>query len=200
MPSAQPVPMIRGEKVWLRPLEQRDLEPYHLACTDHDIAHLAGFPHPLSETNVSTWFERARAQHGDQAYYFTICRLGSDAFIGTVWLMRIDLVHGCTEVAILIAKEEWGKGYGTDALNAVVDFGFGELPLERIWLTVDSGNERAKASYRRAGFTEEGTLRRSRRHRGTFVDRALMSMLREEWWALTRRRSWQLHEAASPSR
>ena len=43
MPEARRVPMLQGERIWLRPLEERDLEAYRRACTDRDIASLAGF-------------------------------------------------------------------------------------------------------------------------------------------------------------
>ena len=43
----------------------------------------------------------------------------------------------------------WGKGYGTDAVNAIVDFAFGQLRLERVWLDTDAHNLRAQAVYTR---------------------------------------------------
>ena len=103
-----------------------------------------------------------------------------------IWLRPFE------EFSIFIAdKELWGKGYGTEALHAMLDFGFGELPLERIWLKVNSDNARAIASYTKAAFVKEGVLRHDRRHRGRFVDTVLMSLLREEWAASPRPKVWQ---------
>ena len=187
MPDARNVPMLQGERIWLRPLEVRDLEAYRLACTDRDIASLAGFPHPLSETNLRRWFEQVSVQHGSDAFYFTICRMGEDAFLGTAVLWHMDLLNGHAEISMFIAdKELWGHGYGTEALNALVDFGFGELPLERIWLKVYAHNPRAQKTYDKAGFVKEGVMRHARRHRGTFTDSILLSQLRDEWAASPR--------------
>ena len=83
-------------------------------------------------------------------------------------------------------------GLATDALNALLDFGFGELRLERIALEVFDYNERAMASYRKAGFTEEVRRRRARFHRGEFHDVVVMAILRPDWLALARPRSWDL--------
>src|SRR5262249_29608414 len=77
-----------------------------------------------------------------------------------------------------------GKGLGTDAMNALVDFGFGELMLERIGLVVDPENARAIASYEKCGFTREGVMRAFRRHRGRISDALVMSITRPEWDAL----------------
>ena len=59
-------------------------------------------------------------------------------------------------------KSLWGQGYGTDALNALLDFGFGELRLERIWLEVNDDNLRGKRSYEKCGFVLRG--HRAARH------------------------------------
>ncbi len=183
------VPMLQGERIWLRPIEERDLEAYRLACTDRDIASLAGFSHPMSETNLRRWFEQASVQHGSDAFYFSICRLGEDAFLGTAVLWHMDQVNGSAEISMFIAdKELWGHGYGTEALNALVDFAFGELPLERIWLKVYAHNPRAQKTYDKAGFVKEGVMRHARRHRGGFSDSILMSQLRDEWAASPRRK------------
>lgn len=187
MPDAPYVPMLQGERIWLRPIEERDLEAYRRACTDRDIASLAGFPYPMSETNLRRWFEQISVQHGSDAFYFTICRAGEDAFIGTVVLWHMDQVNGSAEISMFIGdKELWGQGYGTEALNALVDFGFGELPLERIWLKVYAHNPRAQKTYLKAGFVTEGVMRHARRHRGGFSDSILMSQLRDEWAASPR--------------
>jgi RimJ/RimL family protein N-acetyltransferase len=186
------VPMIRGELVWLRPLERRDLEAYRQGCTDGETGYLAGYPYPNNEAGIERWFQGVSEQHGRDGFWFTICEHGSDDFIGTCWLWRMSLMHGSAEFSIFIGdKRKWGKGYGTDALHAALDFGFGQLPLERVYLTVDSNNERAIGSYRKVGLVVEGVLRHERRTRGGFRDGILMSILRDEWASQPRRKSWE---------
>jgi RimJ/RimL family protein N-acetyltransferase len=98
-------------------------------------------------------------------------------------------------VGIFISDRRYlGKGYGTDALNALVDFGFGELRLERIELEVYDYNLRAIRSYEKAGFRTDAVLRRARFHRGTHHDVHLMSILRDDWLGIPRKRSWELSE------
>jgi len=87
-------------------------------------------------------------------------------------------------------KAEWSKGYGTDALRAICDFGFGQLRLERIELDVYEPNRRAQRSYEKAGFVKEGVLRHSHFSDGRFHDVLRMSLLREEWASQPRPRPW----------
>jgi RimJ/RimL family protein N-acetyltransferase len=79
-----------------------------------------------------------------------------------------------------------GKGYGSDALRAIVSFGFAELRLERIWLDVYAYNDAARRVYDRVGFVHEGTLRHALYRNGAFQDVHRMSILREEWAAQSR--------------
>jgi ribosomal protein S18 acetylase RimI-like enzyme len=83
-------------------------------------------------------------------------------------------------------------------MNALIDYGFGELGLHRIGLHVSPGNERAIKSYEKCGFTHEGRMRSYRRRRGEIVDDVLMSILRAEWQQLERPRSWDLPPPPKP--
>ncbi len=156
------------------------------------MAYWAGYVGPQSSENVADWYEkRVRAQHGGEAYYFVICALGSSEFLGTIWLRDFDSRLGGPELSIFVgAKERWNEGVGTDATQALTDFGFGFLDIARIWLTTDKDNQRSQHAFKKAGFVVEGTVRAHHRRRGRLADSVLMSMLREEWEALERPRSW----------
>jgi len=137
-----------------------------------------------------------RARWTRTAHGYAICLLGSEESIGTVFLRNVDKVNGSGIVGIFIGDRRYlGQGYGTDALNALVDLGFGELRLERIELEVFDFNQRAIRSYEKAGFQTDAVLRRSRFHRGAHHDVHVMSILRDDWLGLSRPRSWELAEA-----
>lgn len=185
--------IIRGAKVWLRALERSDMEAYKAAITDVDVAYWAGYGAPLSTDKVQDWYQdRVRAQHGKDAYYFAICPLGSDEFMGTIWLWNFDTRIGGAELSLFVADpSRWGTGAGTDAVNALLDFAFGFLNIQRIWLTTTTANERAKRSYEKSGFVLEGKIRGHLIRRGEILDSHLMSILRSDWQAQERLRSWE---------
>ena len=74
------------------------------------------------------------------------------------------------------------RGYGGQALTAVLRYMFGELAMERVYLDFYTGNP-AEYLYRKLGFTEEGVLRKNCRKDDVLHDVHLMSMLREEFEA-----------------
>lgn len=184
-------PIIRGERVFLRPAERDDLPTFVRWFNDADVLRDLAMRAPLSEAAEGQWFERMLAAHGKTDYHFVICLLADARPIGTIGLHGLDLENGSAEFGIAIGeKGEWNKGYGTDALRAICDFGFGELRLARISLHVYEGNDRARRSYAKAGFVHEGTLRGARFMRGAYHDVHVMGLLRDEWQAVSGPRSW----------
>ena len=196
--APQPRPMIRGELVWLRPSEPADIVNDAVYSGDAEVGHFLGAKTPMSKAGAERFATELFSQnpHDPGGYGYSICLLGSDQSIGTVFLRNVDKANGSGIVGIFIGDRRYlGKGYGTDALNALVDFGFGELRLERIELEVFDFNQRAIRSYEKAGFQTDAVLRRSRFHRGAHHDVHVMSILRDDWLALSRPRSWELAEA-----
>ena len=78
-----------------------------------------------------------------------------------------------------------GKGYGKQAMQAVMKWCFEDLKLERLYLDHYTGNP-AAGLYLSLGFQYEGVLRRNCRKNGKLYDVHLMSMLKEEYEALQR--------------
>ena len=189
VPEARPI--IRGELVYLRASERTDLPDFVRWLNDDDVGrHIARYA-PLSLADEERWFERMLDAQGKTDYHFVLCLLTDGRAIGTVGLHGIDFVNGTAEFGIAIGeKDEWNKGYGTDALRAICDFGFGQLRLERIGLEVYADNARGRRAYEKGGLVLEGTLRRAHYARGEHHDVHVMSLLRAEWEKLPHRRAW----------
>lgn len=130
--------------------------------------------------SVKEWMEK----HANEIYNFGIRTLEDDRLIGQVDLSGVDWVARNCWVGIGIGDQEyWGKGYGSDAMNEVLRFGFEWLNLNRVSLTVFSYNERAYRSYLKCGFKEEGRLRQWMQRSGERFELIFMGILRDEWIA-----------------
>ncbi len=190
LPEARPI--IRGEHVFLRATERDDIPTFLRWFNDADVLRNLAMFSPMSRAAEEGWFERMLAAQGKTDYHFVICLLADERPIGTIGLHAIDFLNGTAELGIAIGeKSEWNRGYGTDALRAICDFGFGALRLERIGLQVYAGNDAARRAYDKAGFRHEATLRRAHFARGEHIDVHVMSLLRDEWASLPHRRSWE---------
>ena len=184
-------PVIRGERVYLRAAERSDIPTFVSWFNDGETLAYLSMRAPMSEAAEEGWFDRMLAGQGKEGYFFVICRLGDGRPIGSLGLFALDETNGSAGVGIALGEKQlWGQGLGTDALRALLDFGFGELRLERIWLDVYDFNDRGRRSYEKCGFVLEGTKRRAMYRQGEFHDVQLMAILRDEWAALGHRRSW----------
>jgi RimJ/RimL family protein N-acetyltransferase len=191
VPAARP--MIRGERVWLRPIEPSDIVADSGLAGDAEVGHFLGAKTPMGRASAERFSTEILAQVGQTSYPYAICLLSEERSIGTVFLRNVDKINGRGVVGIFVSDRRYlGQGYGTDALNALVDLGFGELRLERIELEVFDYNLRAIRSYEKAGFQTDAVLRRARFHRGAHHDVHVMSILRDDWLVLPRARSWEL--------
>lgn len=184
-PDRPPIPerpMIQGERVWLRPLEERDMPAYAAGINDTEVGIPAGYRWPMSVDLARAWLERQQdsVKRGD-AFLFAVCELGDDRFIGTTWLKEVSWMDGSAELAIYMDHDHIGAGWGTDAVRTLLRFGFVSLGLRRIWLTVDADNARAIRSYEKVGFQREGVMRQARRGLNGLADSVMMAILRDEW-------------------
>ena len=105
----------------------------------------------------------------------------SREFVGIIEFFNTSWRNRRAELSIIIKREYRGKGYGTEAIEKILNIGFGELGFNRIWLRVLEYNRQAIVSYIKAGFIEEGICREESIRFGKFKNQVQMSILRNEW-------------------
>ena len=103
--------------------------------------------------------------------------------VGHVALWGARPKDRCATLAIGLGREYIGRGYGTDAVRVIVGYGFREMGLHRIELSVAPFNPAGLRAYAKAGFVEEGRRRGAVLHDGRWYDELLMSILDHEWAA-----------------
>jgi RimJ/RimL family protein N-acetyltransferase len=199
-PPARLVPTLRAARVYLRPAERDDLERFVRWFADAEVTRYLSLRAPFSLAAEERWFDQMLGSQGKRDYHFVICLVDGDLPIGTAGLHGINGMEGNAEFGISIGeKAYWNRGYGTEALHAICDFGFGALRLERIQLQVFAPNTRARRSYEKAGFVHEGTQRHAMFAEGEFWDVEVMSLLRDEWLAQERPKSWDELPSRAPT-
>ncbi len=174
--------MFRGEKIQLTAIQRDYLPRYVEWLNDWQVSQFLapGIPRPLRIEDEMDWFEHQRAASDQQV--FAIVTIADDKLIGNCGLHRIDLKNRCAMFGIFIGDQNyWGKGYGTDATNTILRYGFEQLGLNRVELWVYDFNPRAIRAYEKAGFKREGVRRQGLYRNGTYHDEFIMGILREEW-------------------
>ncbi len=135
-------------------------------------------------TKVSTnFFEKMIKDDSPQHHFFSIRALEDNRLLGDI---NLDVVNNWGSrnsfVGIGIGnRENWGKGYGTDAMKIILRFAFTEINLHRVTLSVFEYNPRAIRSYEKAGFRHEGRVRKALLRDGKHWDMLYMGILRTDW-------------------
>ncbi len=125
-------------------------------------------------------FDQLKQQNSE--IQFAIMDKKTHQIIGLVGLHSINWLSRHAEFRILIGEKKfWGKGYGAQACELCVAYGFEALNMNKIWLGVNTENQKAFESYRRAGFKPEGVLRQELFKNGRYFDIARMSLLISEY-------------------
>jgi RimJ/RimL family protein N-acetyltransferase len=177
-------PLIAHGSVYLRAGEREDIPRFVTWMNDNRTSRTLGILAPISKASEEQWFDRILADQGKGGYFFVACLLADDRAIGTIGLFDLDLQNGSAGLGISIGDaDDRGRGHGTDMLRALLEFAFGRLRLERVWLDVYDFNPGARRVYERVGFVLEGTLRHAIYRDARHVDVHRMSILVDEWRA-----------------
>jgi RimJ/RimL family protein N-acetyltransferase len=172
--------MIRGELVTLRAIGPADFQRMTDFSNDVEVELLGGRRPPRPHTLASVTERATSSASSEDDVTFAIDVAG--VFIGDCGLFRLNRVNGTAELGIGIGdRNAWGKGYGRDAVSALVHYGFIMQNLRKIWLEVNGTNERAIRCYRSVGFIEEGRQSQQVWSAGQYLDLVLMGLLRDDW-------------------
>jgi RimJ/RimL family protein N-acetyltransferase len=173
--------MIRGTKTRLRALEQEDLPRCVRWFNDPELRRFLVMRYPLSMAEEERWWA-SRLQQEQTGDHALAIEAEDGTHIGNIGLHNIEFENGRAMLGIAIGeKAYWGQGYGTDAIQAMLNWAFGYLNLHRVYLTVYAYNERAIRCYERCGFRHEGTMRQARYVDGQYHDEWMMAILRDEF-------------------
>ncbi len=172
--------MMKGTRVQLRALQVEDAE--HVVKLEQDfearLMHSPGVPYPVVVQEVEQEM-RALSQKSEK-HSFAIEMLDG-TFVGVCSIFRVDLLHGNCWVSIMIGgPEHRGKGYGTEAMELLLDFIFRFMNVHKVKLGVFSFNEPAIRSYEKSGFQVEARMREELFREGKYHDIIYMGILRRE--------------------
>lgn len=113
---------------------------------------------------------------------FLLRRIADDRPIGVVGFFNSYTALDTVDVWYAIClPEERGKGYGSEAVQLLVDYVFSHRTVERVGATSDVENPASWRLLERLGFRREGTMRRALFHHGAWHDVAVYGLTREEW-------------------
>ncbi len=166
-----------GEHIYLSPMNVDDAETYVKWMSDQEVTDKIGSSSRIITVDgEKKWIEKNAGE-----YQFAIIRKSDDALIGNCGIENVDQISQTAEVGIFIGDQsDRGKGYGTEVLKLLLDYGFYTLNLHNMMLRVFAFNEPAIHCYKKAGFREFGRRKEAYFAMGKLHDVIYMEAVREE--------------------
>ena len=171
---------IQGKNVVLRAISMKDANLLIELINDAETEKmLGGSSFPVSLEGQEKWIS---AQTGRIDVLRCIVALKeNEEGIGTVILSDIDTKNGVAQVHIKMDKQRGrGKGYGSDALNTIVNYAFGEMRLNCIYADVLEYNTVSQKLFEKCGFHRDGVLRSRVFKGGRYINVVSYSRLKED--------------------
>ncbi len=170
--------ILRGSKVVLRPLASGDLRRCVKWFSDPQVTQFLGRNTPVTLAEEERWFRDYLRRGDEQIFAIEV----DGRHVGNLGLHKVDRVHRKADLGIVIGEPTyWSRGYGTDALQAALAYGFDLLGLNKVSLDVLEDNVRAQRSYDKCGFVREGLHREDVFKDGRFLNVVRMSILSREF-------------------
>lgn len=146
------VKKVDGEKIYLSPINIEDYEYYCKWINDQSISiPLGGIANMYSFSHEKRILEDLAKNKN--CYNFAIILKENDELLGNVSLFEVNKTHQEATLGIFIGEKiNRGKGYGKEALELILDYGFNYLNLHNIMLNVYDFNENAIKLYEKVGF------------------------------------------------
>lgn len=166
----------------MRPLTLSDTPLIQKHAGDRRVAEMTlSIPHPYPDGTAQKWIEEL-LENPSPGGPFALTLSEGGEFAGLMGL-SIQPDGFRAEVGFWVVPLYWGLGLCTEALKAVIDYGFRDLGLMRIYAGHFSGNPASGRVQRKAGMMEEGTLRMGAFRFGEPKDLVMYAMTRPDWEA-----------------
>ena len=176
-------PLLVTPRLALRELRLDDARAVAVRAGDRRVArYLIAVPSPYP-VSLAARLLAGRIAWWPQGRGVTLAitrREAPSALLGSVSLRRFARDRRA-ELGYWLGADEWGRGYATEAAGALVDFGFAELGLSRIYAQVLAGNDVSCRVLDKLGMINEGVRRRHIRKGRKLLDVVMFGLLRDEW-------------------
>lgn len=174
---------INTERLTLRKFHYSDAEDMLcLWVSKPEIQHLYSEPTYNTIDEVNELLEKYIQNYDNSDYYrWAIVDNDSNRCIGQIAFYLVDTKNHFAEIEYCIATDYQNKGLMTEAVRAVIKFGFEKIGLHKIQISTKEINAPSKRVIEKCGFTYEGTLRDYFYYDGKYIDRLYYSMLFSEY-------------------
>ncbi|MDP4176907.1 MAG: GNAT family protein [Bacillota bacterium] len=173
---------IEGDNIYLRILSSKDINENYIHWFDDEKVCQANSHHrfPYTEEAIKDYIDSVNSS--DKQLVLAIIDKENNIHLGNVSLQNINYINRSAEFAIIIGEKGfWGKNVGKECAKLIINHGFMELNLNRIYCGTIEGNKGMLGLAESLGFKKEGIRRKAEFKKGTYLDVLEFGLLKDEW-------------------
>ncbi|MBQ4509939.1 MAG: GNAT family N-acetyltransferase [Clostridia bacterium] len=179
------MPRFESERLKFRAIKRGDLEDiFEYSNNSQTSQYLLWSPHQNIFV-TQEFIDIVLSKYKSGEYHdWAIVLKKSNKMIGTCGFTRIDEDNKTIEIGYVINPTYWGNGYATEAVNAILEFAFTELDINRVEARFMAGNDASLTVMKKVGMTFEGYLRDAAFSKGQYKTIGVSSILKREYLAM----------------
>ena len=171
-------PVLETNRLILRRILPKDVNGVYKFYSD--LTTLKFIPkEPFTELNQAKEkiIELEKLYKEEKVIWWTFTLKASDNFIGFGGIFNISKESSKAEIGYGLLPEYWGKGFMSELVKEIVDFGFNELQLHKLYGLITPGNESSAKILQKLGFEQEGMLKDNDFARDQYFDTAIYARI-----------------------
>jgi ribosomal-protein-alanine N-acetyltransferase len=176
------LPVLITERLTLREPLLSDAPDLFIVGRDYEVQK---YNAPVMKTVAASeaLIEEVRSEYAKRdGISWVVALTNSPRALGIFGFYHWSHHHRRAEVGYALARDHWGQGIGSEAVRAMLSFGFEQMNLHRIYASTIADNHESVHMLEKIGFVREGTKRESSwEDDGTFHDSAMYGILKSEF-------------------
>lgn len=168
---------LKGEHISLRALEPEDLDFLFNVENDESNWELSNTQTPFSKYTLKQYLENAQQDiYEIKQFRFVICNK-KNTQIGMIDLFEFDPKNKRIGVGLILLKQFQNQGFGSQALDLIIEYSFSTLNVHQIFANISSNNEKSISLFKNFNFVEVGIKKDWNFNNNTYQDEILFQLI-----------------------
>jgi ribosomal-protein-alanine N-acetyltransferase len=172
---------IETPRLILRPLTMADLDDVWAYASDPEVTRYTRFDYHTDRSTAEKWLKSAVDSAAGENFLFGLEHRQDKKVIGGAGIRGLNPHDRYAEMGWALARAYWSQDYATEAVRALIGFGFTHLNLNRLEAVCVPEHAASRRVMEKAGMQCEGILRKREFFKKAYQDVAMHSILRSEW-------------------
>lgn len=174
-------PILNTHRLTLRQIRPKDIHQIFEGLSDQQVIkyYAVSFNSLEATEEQMKWYEGLWKNR--TGIWWAISLKGEKELIGACGFNNYEEKHRKVEIGYWLFPAFWQKGFASEAIKKILEFGFEQMQLQRMEAFVEEGNDSSSGMLEKLNFSYEGTMRHCEFKNGTFINVLIYALLQNDY-------------------